>query len=125
MTNTMHSNPQKGFSLIELMIVVAIAAILAAVAYPSYTRHVQDTREADAQAKMLELSGALELHRAKNFSYQGATIATLMPSLQNDDFYTYGLALGDNNQSYTITATPKGMMVGRDNLSYSSTGGWN
>ena len=114
--------PIKGFSLIELMIVVAIVAILAAVAYPAYTRHIQDTRETEAQAKILEFSGELEMYRAKNFSYAGATINNVMPSLQNDDFYNYVLALGANNQSYTITATPIGMMVGRANLVLDSTG---
>ena len=78
---------QQGFTLIELMIVVVIVAILAAIAYPSYTRYVQDTRQAEAQGEMMALSGALERYRAKNFSYEDANtkLSELSPVLANSD----------------------------------------
>lgn len=112
-----------GFTLIELMIVVVIVGILAAIAYPSYTRYVQRTHESAAQGQIMELASALEAYRAKNFSYAGASIKALAPELDSSDHYLSVLALGDGNQSYTITATPSSkVMTGMDVLRYNSAG---
>ena len=112
-----------GFTLIEIMIVVVIVGILAAIAYPSYERHVQRSIEAEAQGQIMELAGALEAHRAKNFSYAGASISALAPALDNNEHYSANIGLTNSDQSYTITATPQGSrMSGMDTLKYESTG---
>lgn len=118
------ANRLAGFTLVELMIVAAIIAILSAIAYPSYTRHVQRTHESAAQGQILELASALEAHRAKNFSYAGGTLSTLSPELAASKHYEARLALNDANQSYIITANPKSkVMTGMPPLIYNSAGG--
>lgn len=71
----------------------------------------------------MELASALEAHRAKNFSYAGASINALAPELDGSEHYRAELALGAGNQSYTITAAPRSrVMAGMDTLTYNSAG---
>lgn len=58
-----------GFTLIELMIVVVIIGILAAIAYPSYSQWVTETRRSDAQAALMDLAAKLERYFSQCNSY--------------------------------------------------------
>ena len=62
--------PQLGFTLIELMVVVAIIAIIAAIAFPSYQAYVRRADASVAQQEMQKIAEQLERHKAKNFTYR-------------------------------------------------------
>jgi len=112
-----------GFTLMEIMIVVVIIAILSIIAYPSYRDYVRSGHETEAQGQILELASALESHRAKNFSYSGASISALAPRLSANRHYTSNLAVNNGNQGFIITAAPSSsLMAGMPVLTLDSAG---
>jgi len=103
---------ETGFTLIELMIVVAVVAILAAVAYPSYQTQVRKGRMGQAQADMLELAQFMERCFASNNTYVGCN-PPFAASPRTGTAY-YGIRLETPNRtSFTLTATP-GSAGGQD-----------
>lgn len=61
---------QTGFTLIEIMLVVVILAIIAAIAIPSYQQYIRKSTEAKVQQEILKVAEQLERYRAKNFNYR-------------------------------------------------------
>lgn len=100
----MHQKPIKssGFTLVELMIVVAIIGILASIAIPSYRQYVTKSRRAEAQAYMMTLSMNEEKYRVNNASYADHTVL----GVTNTAYYTFTITAATN--TYTITATAVG-----------------
>ena len=101
----------RGFTLIELMIVVAVVAILAAIAYPSFNEQVRKARRSDALAEAGRMQLALERWRADNPSYASTSGATNYPAPINTAFYTFALN-GQTATTYTLTASPQGGQSG-------------
>ena len=95
---------QKGFTLIELMIVVAVVAILAAIAIPSYLDQSRKGRRADAVRAVGDFQLALERYRAENPTYNCPDATCPKPT---SSYYTIGFAGTPDATSYTITATRK------------------
>ena len=106
----MHSSRlrQRGFTLIELMIVVAIVAILAAIAYPSYTQYVERARRNDAKAVLLEAAQFMERRFTENRTYVGSTLPTSLAKSPREGAAWFDITLGNVAvATYTLTAAPK------------------
>lgn len=112
-----------GFTLIELMIVVAIVAILAAIALPSYREHVIRSNRAAAQAQMMEIANLEQQYMLANREY--ADFDTLGYSLSDgvEDNYTPTVTVGSGTvPSFTVTFTAKGGQVSDGDLTLDSEG---
>lgn len=103
----MNTRNQMGFTLIELMIVIAIIGVLGAIAYPSYSEYVRKGHRADARAGLLQAQLWLERSATATGVYPTALPANLTWSADTTKRYTIGFVNGNTNAAYTLTATPK------------------
>ena len=93
-----------GFTLIELMIVVVVLGIIAAIAFPSYTSQVQKTRRADATSALLGAAQQLERCYTRTSTY-----AKCLPFPQESPNRHYDISIEqEDDLTYTLVATPKG-----------------
>ena len=109
-----------GFTLVELMVAVAIMALVAAIAMPFYTQYSLRTFRSEGQADLMSCGQALERFASVNFSYAGAadtdadgigdanngTIATQICDLDSVDGGRYAITVVGDAASFTLTATP-------------------
>lgn len=95
---------QRGFTLIELMIVLAIVAILAKIAYPSYLEYLAKGRRADAQTVLMQGAQYLERIYTERGSYKKASSGTAATTLADTGFPNEltSSPVGATNSSYTI-----------------------
>ncbi|WP_281417015.1 type IV pilin protein [Kistimonas asteriae] len=121
--------PSSGFSLIELMIVVAIVGIIATIAYPAYTEQAARGRQSDGQAMLMEVMQAQERFYSQNQTYTtnltALGYAVANPESQGD-FYAIAAAACPGSavaQCVLLTATAQGAQAGQPNLTYNSVSG--
>ena len=110
-------NVEKGFTLIELMIVVAVVAILAAIAYPSYQEYVMRSRRLEGQSLLNEAAARQERWRAQNGEYLTSGSATQiaeklkLPYVEKSEHGYYTLVISGDAISYSLTAERVGAQL--------------
>ena len=87
----------KGFTLIEVMIVVAIIGILAAIAYPSYDEYVKRGNRAEGQAFLNEVAARQERYFSQNNKYAASASDLNLPTPTGSETGKYTLSIGTDN----------------------------
>jgi type IV pilus assembly protein PilE len=122
-----HIVKQRGFTLIELMITVAIVAILAAVAYPSYTSHVRKGVRRAAQAQMMDIANREQQFLLSNRVYVPYSGVTPSITENGDNRPTeltgkYTPSIATTTTTFTITFTAAGAQLSDGDLTLNSEG---
>ena len=94
----------RGFTLIELMIVVAVLSIIVAIGYPSYMEHVKKSRRAEGMGQLLELADRMERAYSDRGTYP-TNISEVYVATTDGGFYTLSI-VSANNISFTVNAAP-------------------
>ncbi len=94
---------QHGFSLLEILIVLAIISILSAVAIPSYTHYLTKAHRLEAEITLIKIAGILEKYYISHNTYQNAEIQALVPAKQKN--YRFELTMADD-ADFILTAHP-------------------
>ena len=120
-----------GFTLVELLIVVAIVSILASIAIPSYQSHIQESRRTEGQVKLMEVMNAQERYYTLNNTYVSDLTKLNYdnnPEPSENNYYNISAAAcgtGNGQQidsCVQLTATATGAHAADGNLTYNSLG---
>ena len=108
-----HAASIGGFTLVELMIVVAVIAILAVIVLPSYQDSVRKARRTDARGALTSVAQLMERYNTETNTYVGASLTTWGRTVSENGHYTLALSNLTAN-GFTITATPAGAQYADD-----------
>lgn len=122
---------QQGFTLIEVMIVVAIIGILAAIAYPNYQHYVIKSKRTDMMSEMHNIASTIESRKLAQGRYSNALVTGLSGDYPNQGTALYTVTIGnvtgvsgtELTSKWQITASPKsGQMLGDGTLTINYQG---
>jgi type IV pilus assembly protein PilE len=102
-----------GFSLLELVMVMALMGVLAAIAVPMYTQYVQRAARSEARTALLEVAQWAQRYRTDRGSFAGADAAlpAALREVRDGGATLYTIALASTTDTFTATATPGGRMA--------------
>lgn len=113
-------NKLKGFTLIELMIALVIAGLLAYLAYPSYLAYARKSNRVDGTSTLMAMQLAQEKYRFSNTQY--GTLAQVWGGVTTSSKGYYQLAISNvSGSTYTLTATAQGSQANDNEGSVSCT----
>ena len=103
----------RGFTLIELMIAVAVVGLLSAIAYPSYQHYIAKGRRTDAKQSLMELPQRMERFYTERGTYIGATLGAtgLYPNVSSGGYYDLSI-ITQTLDGFSVQATPRSAQAG-------------
>lgn len=116
----------RGFSLIEIMIVIAIIGIIAGIAMPSYREHVRKGNRSDGQAALLNMASTMETYFYTNKTYSASLTDIGYNSASSDGHYTLSISSATTacpiTSCYELKATAVGGQASDGDLTINSFG---
>jgi len=123
-----NSSRESGFTLIELMIVIAVIGLLTTIALPSYQSYVARGKRAEARAEVLKAEGWLERYFTENNRYSdtpsstaNAAFSSRFGAVPATGAANYNITLAVTSTTYTVTATRTGSMASDNCGNYTKT----
>jgi type IV pilus assembly protein PilE len=110
-------NAQRGFTLIEVLMVVTILGVLLVIAVPAYNDYTSRAKIVEAHAQLSDIRVKMEQFYQDNRNYGTGTCGTTAGGvttvpMPNAKYFTYGCALGGGGQSFTLSALSKAPALG-------------